>query len=293
MFQYQFNSMSTMVTISISHELFANDLLPVYKQFEFVENLCSRFLPDSELSKLNQQLENEISISPEMYFILREAERFYRETSGMFNPGILEALETNGYAASIETIRGKELTDTVPKNFKTVRTFPVTLNEKRQTAILHATIDLGGIAKGWILDRAAQLLEKHGFGFINVGGDIRVFGELPRSLNIGIENPFDPANILTSLQLEGGAVCTSTSAKRKWLVNGEERHHLIDPRTGTSSNSTIVSATITAPTAIVADVWAKTVLLLGEKKGQEWVNKKGLGAVLINKNGEIWRGGGL
>jgi len=293
MFQYQFNSMSTMVTISISHELFANDLLPVYKQFEFVENLCSRFRPDSELSKLNQQLENEISISREMYFILTEAERFYRETCGMFNPGILEALETNGYTASIETIRGKELTDAVPKDIKAVRTFPVTFNEKRQTAILHATIDLGGIAKGWVLDRAAKLLEQYGFGFINVGGDLRVFGELPRSLNIGIENPFDPANILTSLQLAGGAVCTSTSAKRKWFVNGEERHHLIDPRTGTSSESTIISATITARTAIEADVWAKTVLLLGEKAGQEWVNKKGLGTVLINQNGEIWRGGGL
>lgn len=185
------------------------------------------------------------------------------------------------------------MTDAVPIDFKAVRTFPVTLNEKRQSAVLHATIDLGGIAKGWVIDRAAQLLEKYGFGFINVGGDLRVFGELPRSLNIGIENPFDPANILTSLQLAGGAVCTSTSAKRKWFVNGEERHHLIDPRTGTSSNSTIVSATITAPTAIVADVWAKTILVLGEKRGQEWVNKKGLGAVLINKNGEIWRGGGL
>jgi thiamine biosynthesis lipoprotein len=293
MYPYQFNSMSTMVRISINVELFANDLLPIYKQFELIEGMCSRFRADSELSLLNQELEHEAVVSKEMFYILSEAERFYQETAGLFNPGILAALENNGYAASIETIRGKELAEPFPQASMAVPEHPFTLNESRQTVTLHGKIDLGGIAKGWVIDRAAQLLEKLGYGFINVGGDIRIFGELPRPLKIGIENPFETKNMISSLQVNDGAVATSTSAKRKWFVNGEARHHLIDPRSGKPSESTIVSATVTAPTAMEADVWAKTVLLLGERDGQEWIRKKGLGAVLINKNGEIWRGGAI
>ncbi|NRD76181.1 FAD:protein FMN transferase [Bacillus sp. BRMEA1] len=290
MYQYQFNSMSTMVRISISVELFANDLLPIYKQFELIENICSRFREDSELSQMNQQLEQEVSVSEEMFSILTDAEHFYLKTGGLFNPGILTALEQNGYRASIEKIRGKEIDGSASRNINAVSNLPFSLNAIKQTVILQRKIDLGGIAKGWIIDRAAKLLENLGYGFINVGGDIRIFGELPRPLNIGIEDPFDTTKIITSLQVQNGALATSTSAKRQWYVKGEVKHHLIDPRSGKSSDSSIVSATVLAPTAIEADIWAKTILLLGETEGQEWVRSKGLGAVLINKYGDIWRG---
>lgn len=289
MYQYQFNSMSTVVKISINHELFANDMMPVYKLFSKIENRCSRFREDSELSRLNQQVGKEVTITCEMYAILTEADLFFEETEGIFNPSILSMLENNGYAKSIEYIKGKEVQ--APSTAVCINPHPYTLNEKLQAVTLYSKIDLGGIAKGWVIDRAAQLLEKMGFGFINVGGDIRIFGELPRRLNIGIENPFGKEKMISSIQAETGAVATSTTMKRRWLVNGEWKHHLIDTRTGMPTGSRIVSATVTAPTALEADVWAKTVLLLGEEKGQEWIRKKGLRAVLINKAGEIWRRG--
>lgn len=163
--------------------------------------------------------------------------------------------------------------------------------KKKQTATLFSKIDLGGIAKGWVIDRAALLLENIGYGFINAGGDIRIFGTLPRSLNIGIESPYDVTNLISSIQVGSGAVATSTSMKRRWRVLGEWKHHLIDPRTGTSTESKIVSATVTARTALEADVLAKTVLLLGEEKGRALIAEKESRAVLINKDEEIWRGG--
>lgn len=291
MYQYKFNSMSTMVQISINQELYANDMMPIYKQFELLENTCSRFRTDSELSKLNQQIGKEVTVSSEMFLILTKADKFYKDTEGIFNPSILTALENSGYAKSIEFIRDLSLETPARSLAMAARSQPYTLNEEQQAVILHSKIDLGGIAKGWVIDRAAQLLAKMGYGFINVGGDIRIFGSLPRALNIGIENPFESSNIISSIQIENGAVATSTTKKRKWIVNGEWRHHLIDAKLGRPSESNIVSATVTAPTAIEADVWAKTVLLLGENYGREWVAKKGIRAVLINKDGDIWRGG--
>jgi FAD:protein FMN transferase len=289
--KYNFNSMSTMVQISINQELFANDLMPVYKIFASIEDTCSRFKEDSELSRLNQQVGKEVEISELLFSILKDALRFFEETNGVFNPGILSAIENSGYTKSIEYIKGQELEGS-PLLAPGVRNIqPYKLNEEKQTVVLQTRIDLGGIAKGWVIDRAADLLSKHGFGFINVGGDIRIFGNLPRPLNIGIEDPFEPAKMLSSIQVSVGAVATSTSMKRRWKVDGKNKHHLIDARTGEPSASTIVSATVTAPTALEADVLAKVTLLLGEADGKALIFSKKSNAVIINDAKEIWRGG--
>ena len=289
--KYNFNSMSTMVQISINKELFANDLMPVYKIFASVEDTCSRFKEDSELSRLNQQLEKEVEVSDQLFSILKEALRFYEETNGVFNPGILSAIEHSGYTKSIELIKGRELTAPSPTAPVFTKLRPYQLDEDRQTVLLHTRIDLGGIAKGWVVDRAAEVLSQHGFGFVNVGGDIRIFGSLPRPLNIGIEDPFDSAKMLSSIQVSDGAVATSTSMKRRWKVNGTSKHHLIDATTGEPSASTIISSTVTAPTAVEADVLAKVVLLLGEERGKALLSVKKNPAVIINEATEIWRGG--
>lgn len=291
MYQYRFNSMSTIVQISINQELFANDLMPVYKLFEQIERTCSRFRDESELSHLNRQIDKEVKITRELFLLLKAAEGFYLKTDGIFNPGILSAIENSGYKESIEWIKGQEVNIPQASAPTAVTSLPFLLNDVQQTVRLFSKIDLGGIAKGWVIDRAAELLEQMGFGFINVGGDIRILGPLPRPLNIGIEDPFDPERIISSIQVKSGALATSTSMKRRWLVNGDWRHHLIDPRTGEPSESTIVSATVTAPSAVEADVWAKTTLLLGEEKGQDFISKTGNRAVVINQAREIWRGG--
>jgi len=289
--KYNFNSMSTMVQISINQELFANDLMPVYKIFASVEDTCSRFKEDSELSRLNQQLEKEVEVSDQLFSILKEALRFYEETNGVFNPGILSAIEHSGYTKSIELIKGRELTAPSPTAPVFTKLRPYQLDEDRQTVLLHTRIDLGGIAKGWVVDRAAEVLSQHGFGFVNVGGDIRIFGSLPRPLNIGIEDPFDSAKMLSSIQVSDGAVATSTSMKRRWKVNGTSKHHLIDATTGEPSASTIISSTVTAPTAVEADVLAKVVLLLGEERGKALLSIKKNPAVMINEAKEIRKGG--
>lgn len=291
MYKYHFNSMSTMVQISISQELFANDLMPVYKWFESVEDTCSRFKEESELSWLNQQIGKEVEVSNLLFNILMDALHFLKDTNGIFNPGILSAIENSGYTKSIEFIKGRELGASSLSAPKVSNIQPYQLNEEKQTVILNTRIDLGGIAKGWVIDRAADVLSKYGYGFINVGGDIRIFGKLPRPLNIGIEDPFDPAKMISSIQVSDGAVATSTSMKRRWKVNGRNKHHLIDAGTGESSESNIISSTVTAPTATEADVLAKVILLMGEEGGKSWISGKKNKAVIINQEKETWIGG--
>lgn len=291
MYKYNFNSMSTMVQIMINQELFANDLMPVYKLFEAIEDTCSRFKEESELSRLNLQIGKEVEVSHDLFAILKEALRFYEETNGVFNPGILSAIENSGYNKSIEHIRGRELGASPQSAPVTMNIPPYQLNESKQSVVLNTRIDLGGIAKGWVVDRAAELLSKYGYGFVNVGGDIRIFGDLPRPLNVGIEDPQDPTKMISSIQVSEGGVATSTSMKRRWKMDGRNKHHLIDATTGEPSSSSIISSTVTAPTAVEADVLAKVILLLGEEKGKSLIAGKKMNAVIINQAKEIWAGG--
>lgn len=286
----QFQSMSTTVQVAADHQLTDAELKPVYHLFTMIEQTCSRFLKDSELSLLNKQIEKEVPVSDELFFILQKALQFYLETKGLFNPGILAALENNGYSQSIEKIKGREIAAQTQPMSTAARFQPFHLDEQKHTVILHTAVDLGGIAKGWVVDRAAELLVKRGYGFVNAGGDIRIFGTLPRPLNVGIEDPFDRSKMIDAIQVKSGAVATSTSVKRSWRVNGENKHHLIDPFTGKPSASSIISSTVTAPTATEADVWAKVTLLSGEEKGRIWIAHKGAKAILINKSRAIWKG---
>ena len=97
--------------------------------------------------------------------------------------------------------------------------------------------------------------------------------------------------MLSSIQVSNGAIATSTSMKRRWKVDGRNKHHHIDVRTGEPSASAIVSSTVTAPTALEADVLAKVTLLLGEDDGKSLILSKKNKAVMINDAREIWRGG--
>lgn len=290
---YNFSAMNTNIQLGIERSSRSGEELleQVQHIFKMVENACSRFLPDSELSRLNEQIGQEAVLSPLLFSILQQAAKCYRETNGLFHPGILSTLEREGYRQSIDQIRGQEVQTPVSASIAVAPKLPYVLDDKNLTIVAEERLDLGGIAKGWAVDYTAALLQANADGFINAGGDMRIFGKLANELNVGIEHPYIPGESMSSFSLSSGALATSSTVKRRWKRNGEWKHHLIDPRTGTSANSRIITITVTAPTAVQADVWAKTVLLLGEEQGGAWIEQKGERAVWMNEFGEIWRVG--
>ena len=285
--KHRFRSMSTMIEVSYCETIFPFQIDEIIDYFSLIERICSRFRKDSELSLINNQVGQEQPVSDLLLDILQAALLFYNETDGLFNPGILDALENQGYLESIEkVIEGTS----VKRESKKTNFVPYILNAEKRTVTLHTRIDLGGIAKSWAVDKAAEMLDPFGYGYVNAGGDIRIFGKLPRPLRIGVEDPFNPINNLTVIEVESGGVATSSTIKRRWEANGNWHHHLIDPQTGESSNGDIVSSTLTAASCVEADVWAKSILLLGEEQGVQMVKQRKSKAVLINSNGLLVKG---
>lgn len=294
-YRAEFRSMNTTVELLLAteeHEQADRAMLEVQELFFQTESICSRFLQDNELAQLNRSQGQTFTVSLLLDAALLAAYSAYQQTAGLFNPGILPNLERAGYDTSLDQVlaRTNAAPNLPPQPVDPA--FPVEWLDrtKRQVRLLEGRqVDLGGIVKGWTVDRAAAHLARCGAGLVNAGGDLRVFGQQDEAWEIGIADPFEPDRDIAYLPLFSGALATSSSQKRRWQQGDAWHHHLIDPATGLPSDSSIVSATVTAPTCEQADVWAKTVLLLGPEQGLEWIAKRGAHALLVDAERKIWR----
>lgn len=294
--QHSFSSMNTTVemyleSIADGRESFV--INEVNQLFSIIESQCSRFAPESELSVLNSNQGKVVQVSPALLQILQAAKKAYFQSEGIYNPGILRQLQMAGYNTSFDEIQQPGLSPFhCREGCNPVDKLPYQIvdAERRLVEVIDQVgIDLGGIAKGWCVDHVSEFLSLHGCGYINAGGDLRVFGHRKESWKIGVEDPFQPNRNKAVVHLTKGAVATSSTWKRKWRVGDVGNHHLIDPRTGKPSDSTIVSATIMAPDTVAADVAAKVVLILGEHEGAAWARKHSYQGFMILQDGEFRR----
>jgi FAD:protein FMN transferase len=266
------------------------DLEDSFAVFRDMEARFSRFRPESELSILNGS--SEMRVSSEMAHIIAECVVFHDETGGIFDPSILESLESSGYAGSFGTesfgipsrvgvgshLGFGELT--IDSGSSIVR---------KPSAL---RIDLGGIAKGYAVDKVVRMLRDRGNTdfLVDAGGDIYASGsDLENGYDfwgIDIAKPSGEAGRAALLTLRDEAVATSGMDRRRWLVEGEERHHLIDPRTGKSAATDLVSVTVLGKGVSRAEVIAKTVCILGRERGLEFATKHHAAVFLTMSDGK-------
>jgi thiamine biosynthesis lipoprotein len=236
------------------------------------EQRFSRFLPASELSQLNRSAGSWLQVSNELMEMLQLSMKFYKETNGIFDPSILPDLKQTGYDRSMEEIRsdGATVNWRGSKRMSRAMFDEIRLDPAANKVLLphDMEIDLGGIAKGWIVEKAALMLNKYTeVCAVSAGGDMLFIGHpLDRlAWEVYLEDPRDPAQMLALLNIESGAVATSSVAKRIWHQGGRQRHHLIDPRTAEPAVTKWLSVTVIAPELIVSEVYAKALLIGGEE----------------------------
>jgi thiamine biosynthesis lipoprotein len=219
----------------------------VEREFERLEAIMSRFRTRSELSRLNAA--GSIDAGPDLLRVVRLALAARESTGGLFDPTVHRAVVAAGYDRSFEELPGDGAGDgrggarcggAVSVTGTRIELAPGTL------------LDLGGIGKGYAVDRACELLSAAGPCLVNAGGDLAVRGGAW---------PVGAAGV--TLLLESGAIATSGRDRRRWRRDGEERHHLIDPRTGRPAETPLLSATVVAATAVEAEVLAKVAFLGG------------------------------
>jgi thiamine biosynthesis lipoprotein len=274
--------------------------------FAYVERKFSRFLPDSELSRLNAAGGAPVPASAAMLEVLRLASACRELTGGLFDPAILPNLEAAGYAVSFERIgaRADAAEGEMPPRVRGTGD-PWTIHpDLRMVSLPKGTrIDLGGIVKGWAVDKIAGWLKARGAeaGLVGAGGDLRAWSdgadgtdELP-PWTVDIADPWVPERSCAALEIREAAVATSSVLGRRWQTPQGSRHHLIDPRTGKPGASDVAQCTVVGETAADAEVAAKTICLLGSRDGAAWfraVRPQG-GAVLFTFDRNVIRIGSI
>jgi len=228
-----------------------------------VEARMSRWLADSEISRLNAApAGRHVPLSTDTLAVLRAAKEASVQTDGAFDV-------TCG--PLVELWRRARRQGVLPQQSE--------LSEARAACgwdqfeldqsgavkrVAEARVDLGGIAKGYAIDRAVEVLQRAGLdgGLVDVGGDLRCFGRpiTAERWPVDVQNPFVPGR-LVELKVPGRAVATSGNYARFAEIQGRRYSHIIDPRTGRPAQAA-ASVTVIAPEAMTADVWATALSIL-------------------------------
>ncbi|WP_034725864.1 FAD:protein FMN transferase [Calidifontibacillus oryziterrae] len=262
--------------------------------FDQFENICSRFRDNSELSNLNQSPKKTVIFThPILYDVLQMAVNYMYKTDYYFNPFLGSAIKALGYNKTFTEIRDCMDVKKVSYQYELPVTESIILLPELCGVIKESDdeIDLGGIAKGWSVDRISEKVRTLGLqnGIVNAGGDLFVWGDHEQTIGISHPNPeFFDMDII-QFTLRNGGVATSNTLYRSWTVGEDRIHHILNGKNGKSSQSDIVQATVFSMSTTEADVLAKVLCLHSFEDAVPWLAKHfpHAACVVINQNGQI------
>lgn len=301
---YGFRAMNTTVQTWLYSQTESQVLADVQRLFASFERRLSRFDADSELSRLNAGQDETFQASPTLIDVIEAALWAAQATRGLYDPTILNALERAGYDRSFEQIEPVQTTSlaiplrvpnqefTEPKftNRPTFRSVHINRARREIYKPVGLGLDLGGIGKGWTVDRAADRLQGLGPFLINAGGDIFAYQSPPgqKGWQIDLVHPRQPERSLASVRLHHQALATSTIARRRWQRQGRPMHHLIDPRSGQPAETDALSVSVTAERTMLAELYAKVALIWGATEGLAYLEQlPGVEGLIVTATDEV------
>lgn len=242
----------------------------VLQEFQRLHNLLHAWQP-SELSELNAAFAKGESkaVSPELAAMLRDAAQLSQQSQGLFNPAIGGLVQLWGFHAD-------EFKAALPDEQQIAQW--VAANPQMGDVVLDqgkvrsnnkaVRLDLGGYAKGYALDRAAEILRKQGIrnALVNIGGNVLALGQHgKRPWRVGIQHPRKPGALATLELRDGEAIGTSGDYQRYFMLGGTRYCHLIDPRTGHPAQGVQAATVLTrgARAGILSDATSKPLFIAG------------------------------
>lgn len=247
------------------------------------EKIFSRFIPHSELSKLNEK--KDLVVSEKFWRIFKLAQELFYKSDEKFNPSV--QIEKFGYDESFDLMK-KEKTVNIEIYETDFAKIIFSDNNRRIILKNNQKLDMGGFLKGYVAEKMSKILENFSGSIVNLGGDIYTRG---RDINnqkfiFSIYNPLENKDVL-EIPLENSAIATSGNYKRKWKNNGVELSHILDSGGTKISESDLISATVISSDGATADAFATVLMTMKKKEVEKFCNKNKIKCVLIFKNGEI------
>ncbi len=288
-------SQAFLTVIADSDEVADKLFVKSWNLIDDFENRFSRFLDSSETSRFNARAGSFVTISQEFKDLLLACKALSETSEGLFNPFILPNLQRQGYVGSWPTPTSHK--DSI--DYRDRASLPdiskLKIDKNQARIPINSAIDFGGIGKGYLLDLLAKYMDKHSHSryWLSLGGDIICSGldidDQPWIVKVQHATEADELVGVISNEGKKIAIATSGITKRK----GSNWHHIIDPRSGLSADTDILSVSVIATDAASADVYAKCLVILGSQSALDFVRSHHLKTVLIQtRAGKVYRVGG-
>lgn len=286
----------------IAVELWATDsahgealITRVMDEMHRVDVLMSTYKPTSQVSIINDRAAREpVVVDADLFGLLQTALDYSRVTEGAFDITYASVGYLYDYRRHIR-----------PDDAAIAAALPavdyrhVVLDPKARSVRFTqpgVRIDLGGIAKGWAVDRGIEILRTAGVerAFVTAGGDTRIIGDrFGQPWMVGIRDPREEGKVAVRIPLSDAALSTSGDYERFFEADGVRYHHILSPSTGRPA-SAVRSVTIIGPTATRTDGLSKTIFVLGIEEGMQVLDRAGdVDAIAIDKDGKIYYSKGL
>lgn len=292
--------MGTLVTIEVvaenrlddnqSAERVAAAMERAFGWFLEIEERCTRFNPLSELMQLCSQAGKEVLVSAILFEAIRFACLLAEESGGAFDPTVGGRMEELGFNREFRT---GEIVHNAKSPDDAASFTDIVLDPVAHTVLLRRplTLDLGAVAKGLAIDMAAQELAPFRDFAIDAGGDLYLAGSNRQGepWRAGIRHPRRDGETIARLEVSNQAICTSGDYERR---NADGRCHIVDPKDA-GGISTVASATVVAPCAMLADGLATAAFVLGPQRGIDILNRLEVEGLIITSDLQQYETKGL
>lgn len=285
-------AMGTVITIEVVRPGAEDAIERAFGWFLEIEERCTRFDERSELMRLTGQIGRPVPVSTILFEAVQFALKVAEESGGAFDPTMGRMMEAKGFNREHRTGR---LVRTAIAADPGVSYRDVRLDPERRTITLlrPLVLDLGALAKGLALDAAARELQPFADFAIDAGGDLYFGGHDPAGApwSVGIRHPRREGCLVDVLAASDQSVCTSGDYERRTPFGGGG-HHILDSRTRASPHA-VASATVVAPTALLADALATAAFVLGPVEGLRLLERLGVEGLLVTEDLQRYETPGL
>jgi len=274
--------MDTVVRVAVYEETLSKEQIgtvidSAFQIMEEVEARTSVYVDSSEVMRINKASgRRRVPILPETFSLLKQSVEVSEATGGAFDITVGAIKSAWQFEADHPRVpEASEIQSLLPRvNYRNILmdTDNVLLAERGMR------IDMGGVAKGFVIDRGVGVLREAGIraGLVDAGGDLRIFGQHPYrdKWKIGIRHPRShEGELMGVLETEASSIATSGDYERYFIQDGKRYHHILNPKTGYPAEDCI-SVTIVAENAVQADAYATAVFVLGPTYGMALIERR-------------------
>lgn len=280
----------------VSVELWADDeargrelVADVMNEYRRIDNLMSTYKPESEISRVNDHAaEAPVPVSEELYSIVQRSLELSVASGGAFDI----TYDSVGYLYDFRA-RVHPTDEQIAERLAAVDYRHVVLDPAKRTIAFKVPgvrINLGGIAKGYVVENAAAMLREAGVehAILNAGGDTRVIGDRRgQPWIVGIRHPRVSDEVVTRLPLVDEAISTAGDYERFFEENGRRYHHVINPATGEPTEG-ILTVTVIGPDGTLTDGLDTAIFVMGAEAGLELIKAyPGYETIIVEANGKV------